>query len=99
MEIKPPANTLPGQTRVRRERSLPVEGDLARPRQLPVDGDATSFDRVLSEELNQVRGTAAGTARQAELMAQARAELEQGTRHLNRAGQLLDLVRRVLSEG
>jgi hypothetical protein len=99
MEIKPPAATLPGQTRVRRERSLPVEGDLSRPRQLPVEGDAASFDRLLSEELHQARATAAGTERQTELMAQARAELEQGTRHLVRAGQLLDLVRRGLSEG
>ena len=99
MEIKPPATTLPGQTRIRRERSLPVEGHLARPLRLPVEGDPASFDRLLSEELNQVRGTAAGTERQAELMTQARAELEQGTRHLVRAGQLLDLVRRGLSEG
>jgi hypothetical protein len=98
MDIKPPAATIPGQTRVRRERSLPLEGD-ARPPQLPVENEHPAFDRLLADELSQVRATTAGTERQAELMAQARAELEQGTRHLVRAGQLLDLVRRGLSEG
>jgi hypothetical protein len=98
MDIKPPAATIPGQTRVRRERSLPLEGE-ARPPQLPVEGGTPAFDRLLAEELNQVRATAAGSERQVELMAQARAELEQGTRHLVKAGQLLDLVRRGLSEG
>ena len=98
MEIKPPATTLPVQTRVRRERTLPLEGETRLP-QLPVESGTAAFDRLLSDQMNQVRATATGTERQAELMAQARAELEQGTRHLVRAGQLLDLVRRGLSEG
>jgi hypothetical protein len=96
MEIKPPAVT--GDPRVRRDRTLPLEGEAAQQPSLPLEGEPAAFDRLLAEELGEVQRTAATVERTAQLMDQARNELELGTRHLVRAGQLLDLVRRGLGE-